>query len=99
MAERNLAEFFMEHEGEYHTFGSVTGADRLSESPDLCAMLLLASFSTVGGCILTAAEHDQVWLGANPMTVNKLATDAQLITLIRCGVVYDEDEDGFYFFV
>ena len=49
--------------------------------------------------MLTSAEHDQVWVGAHPEAVNGVATDEQLITLMRCGLSYDEHEDGFFFYV
>lgn len=101
---RDLATFFAEHRDEYLRFDRVQGAGRRSEVPDLCAMMLLASLMPIRDAkaqtrMLAAAERDEVWLSADPETVNETATDEHLMTLIRCGVSYDDDQDGFYFYV
>ena len=49
--------------------------------------------------MVSAAAHDQIWLGVDPDALNAAASDDDLIFLMRCGVGYDSNEDGFYMFV
>lgn len=96
---RDLSAFFEDHDEDSHDFAGVQGAESLSGPADLCALQLVSLLCPTAKSVIGAAERDKVWLNADPDTLNLVATDQQLLTLIRCGVGYDEDEDGFYLFV
>jgi hypothetical protein len=84
---RNIREFFKEHESEFLQFAR---ENPRPSRPDLTAFLLLDTLLPGTGDIVSAAEH-QIWLAPDIDKVNEVATDEQLITLIRCGVFIDED--------
>lgn len=66
-----------------------------SKRPDLHAFLLLDELFP-GDCdIVCHAEHDQIWLEIDDDQAATM-TDAQLIELARCGVMYS---DGLSMFV
>jgi len=79
--------------------------------PDLCAMLLLDRLvpreptTSPNGAhryyrrILSSASHDQVYLDVEPGELAAVATEADIVTLIRCGVWYDDDLEAFGLFV
>ena len=43
------------------------------------------------------AEHDQFWLDIEPEQVEALSED-QIIELIRCGIMYDDEFDCLFMF-
>jgi len=49
--------------------------------------------------IVRSAEHDEIWLSISPEELLKVATEDQIIELIRCGVRYDADTESFAMFV
>jgi hypothetical protein len=49
--------------------------------------------------MIVAAEHDEIWLGADVQLVAEHATEEQIVTLIRCGVRLDADLECFAMFV
>lgn len=65
--------------------------NKRSQRPDSHALLLLDELFPNHGCdIITAADHDQIWLGVEDDDISKL-TDEQILELVRCGVWYDSD--------
>jgi hypothetical protein len=82
----NIKLLFQEHRGEYRKFELVH--PQLSRRPDLHAFLLLNKL--VPGCdnIISAAEHDEIWLSIDPEDLGNVLTEDLIIELIRCGVRY-----------
>jgi hypothetical protein len=80
----NLREFFVEHQDEYLKFDRIK--DKLSQRPDLHAFLLLDRLVPGTHDMVSAAEHDEVWLDVDPEKLCTVATEEQLIDLHRCGV-------------
>jgi hypothetical protein len=70
-----------------------------SQRPDLHAFLLLDELVPGKQDIVSCAEHDQIWLGVEPEELDGKATQDQMIELIRCGVMYDEDIEVLSMFV
>lgn len=69
-----------------------------SRSSDLAALVLLDSlFPGEGQDIITAAEHDVVYLRPTREQIETL-TDQQIITLRRYGVSYDRSLECLYMF-
>lgn len=64
-----------------------------SKRPDLCAFILLDRLLPDTKDIVAAAEHDEIFLGVDVDDVNRVITDDQLLTLVRCGVRYDGSYD------
>lgn len=75
--------------------------NKRSKRADLHAFLLLDELcpSIKGLDIVRGAEHDEIWLEVDPKKLAKVATEQQIIELIRCGVRYDEDTDSLAMFV
>lgn len=46
-----------------------------------------------GEDIVSAAEDDQIFLATDPKKLAKVATEEDILDLIRCGVMYDESND------
>jgi hypothetical protein len=77
--------------------------DRVQPRPhprrDLSAFILLDQLCPMPGRdMITSAAHDQFWV--DPV-LSDLAvagcTEEQLVTLIRCGIILDEDDNLFFF--
>lgn len=73
--------------------------------PDICAFLMLhdlAPCTSDGNSmtgIVSAAEHDQIWLGTDTEVFAAVATDDIIRDLLRCGVLWDDDTEGLFMFV
>lgn len=52
-----------------------------------------------GADMVCAAEHDEVYLETNVKELEKVITDADILTLVRCGVRYDDTFDCLAMFV
>jgi hypothetical protein len=61
--------------------------------PDLCAFLLLDRLVPGSGDIVTSAEHDEIFLTTDCDELAKAATEADILTLVRCGVHYSHEYD------
>lgn len=102
-----IGKIFDKHEGEFLQFDKI--ANRLSSRPDLHAFLLLDQIvpakMTPGGSqkhafkMIAGAEHDKIWLETYATELIAKATDEQILELVRCGVMYDEDNDFLSMFV
>ncbi len=83
------------HDEEFLKFRSIKG-DTPSQRADLCAMILIDSLLPGIGDIVSAAEHDQIWLDADAGALAPLITEDQWLYLIRCGVMLDDDSLSLY---
>ena len=64
----------------------------LSTRPDLCAFLLLDKLLPLSNRdMISDASHDQIYLEVDCEELAKVATEEDIITLIRCGVILSED--------
>ncbi len=89
---------FEKHNDEYIRFDRVE--NKLHSRPDICAFLLLDKLlPNDGSRIVSAAEHDDIYLNADCEKLAEVATDDDILTLIRCGVRYDSSTDGLAMFV
>jgi len=85
------------NEHEYIRFDRVE--NKTSQRPDMHAFNLLDKLVS-GSCdMVSAAEHDEIYLAVEPETICEVATDEQIIELIRCGVRYDESTNSLAMFV
>lgn len=68
--------------------------------PDLCAFLVLDRLvPRPGRDMVTSAEHDVIWLGVEPDKLAEVATEEDILTLVRCGVRYDSSVESLTMFV
>lgn len=86
-----LKAVFEKHKDEYLKFERVK--DKLHPRPDLCAFLLLDSLMPGGRDMVCAAEHDEIYLDADCGMLAGVATEDDVLTLVRCGVRYSEDNE------
>ena len=93
----NLKETFEKHTDEFLKFDRVE--NKLHPRPDLCAFLLLDKLlPNDGRDMVCAASHDEIFLDAEYEKLSEVATEDDVITLLRCGVLYDEDSGGLSMF-
>ena len=96
----NLEELFEKHEDEFLKFERETAPRHPRR--DLCAFLMLHELDPSEKRerpMISSAEHDEIWLDADVDTVAVHANEQQIVTLIRCGVRFDEGTWAFAMFV
>lgn len=69
--------------------------DRIESPPhprrDLYAFLLLDQLvPNPGRCMIAAAEHDEIYLDTDCEKLAEVATQEDIVTLVRCGVMHDD---------
>lgn len=94
----NLADVFNKFEDEYLKFERVV--NKHSNRPDLHAFLLLDSLVPTERetDMVACAEHDEIWLGIDPEELSAVASEEQILELVRCGVRYDADVESLAMF-
>ena len=99
----NIPAFFDQHEREYLQFDRIIAPN--STRPDLHAFLLLEELSSKANLsprerpLISAVDHDKIYLDVDPEAISASATEQDLIDLIRCGVSYSKTYHCFYLFV
>jgi UPF0288 family protein (methanogenesis marker protein 3) len=64
---------------------------------DLLAFNLINQLVPGTADIVSAAEHDEIWLSVDPEQLEKAGiTQAQVDELVRCGVYYHDDLDSLH---
>lgn len=96
MTTEEMAELFDRHSDEYLAFNQVK--NKRSRRPDLHAMLVLDALFPGTTCMVSAAEHDEFFLGVGAEELASVATDELVIELTRCGLRYDTSCDALGFF-
>jgi hypothetical protein len=83
---------------EYIQFENVE--NKLSRRPDMHAFMLLDKLlpGDGKGDMVSAAEHDQIWLEIEPEALARVATPQIVLDLVRCGVSYDDETESLYLF-
>lgn len=71
----------------------------LNSRPDLCAFLLLHKLVPGQSDMVAAAGHDEIYLEVNVEKLAAAATPADILTLVRCGVMFDRETEGLSMFV
>lgn len=84
-------ERFEEVNDDYLKFDRIE--NKRNQRPDLHAWLLLDElFPHPGHDMVSAAEHDEIWLDVEGEKLETL-TDEQILELVRCGVRHDDEHD------
>lgn len=93
----NLSEVFEKFDDEYGKFERIDNP--LSPRSDLCAFVLLDKLAPGTEKMLSYAGHDQVVLSVDCDALASAATEADIETLVRCRVRYNESENSLEMFV
>lgn len=72
---------------------------KLSSRPDIHAFILLNQLLPGDRDMVSAAEHDQIWLDVDLDALAEVATADHIRQLETCGVHYDSSYDALYMFV
>lgn len=88
----NLEECFEKFNDDYLKFERVE--NKLNERPDLCAFILLSQILPGSRDIVAAAEHDEIFLDTDCDRFAEVATEDDILTLVRCGIRYDEETNS-----
>lgn len=81
------------------TFQDIPAVCRLSNRPDLCALMLLDSLVPGTRDIVAAAEHDEIFLRVTIEQLAPVITREQVRALLCCGVRLDSETDSLAMFV
>ena len=83
-----LKTLFDKHADEYLEFLMIPDKDRMSNRPDLCALLYLEERLGAENNVLSGLYRDRVYLNYDKL---ERLTEKDVIYLLRCGVLYDEE--------
>jgi hypothetical protein len=99
MTPEELRATFERLDEEYLKFKSVE--NRPTNRPDLCAFIVLDRLvpSERGNDIVAAADHDEIWLATDIQKLAEVASEEDILLLVRCGVRYDGGNDCLAMFV
>lgn len=86
---KQLEELFEKYEGEFLEFDRVE--NKLSKRADLHAFILLDKLVPGEEDMIISAEHDEYVLSIDAACLAKVATEEDVIDLIRCGVSFEDD--------
>jgi hypothetical protein len=89
-----LDAFMNEHGSEYGTDENIPPERRLHRRPDINAFLLLDRLSPGDRDMVSAGEHDEIFLDVEPHELMKVASEEDLLDLMRCGVFYDSEANS-----
>lgn len=92
MTTEEFEEIFVKYDKEFLKFDKIE--NKLSNRPDLHAFLLLDKLVPGDSDIVSAAEHDQIWLVTDVNKLVEVITEEQIVELVRCGVMIDSDDCG-----
>jgi hypothetical protein len=93
----NLSETFDKFDDDYIKFELIE--NKLSSRPDLHAFILLNQLVPGNRDMVSAAEHDEIYLDVSIDDLAEVITEQQVQELVRCGVRYDDGLDCLCMFV
>ena len=94
----NIESTFTKYEDEYLKFDRVE--KKYSSRPDICAFILLDKLVPSNGHdMISAAEHDEIFLNTDCEKLAEVATEEDILMLKRCGVNYSGDFECLSMFV
>jgi hypothetical protein len=84
------------HEDEFLKFNKVK--NKRSKRPDLHAFLLLEELCPAKADTVAYACHEKIYLEICPNKLAKKITEEQVVELLRCGVLYDDESESLFMF-
>lgn len=93
-----LIKEFNDNDSHYLKFSEILNPP--SNRPDLCAFILLDKLVPEEKCdIISASEHDEIYLSISIRALAKVITTEDILYIIRCGVRFAEEYDCLTMFV
>lgn len=94
-----LIKVFEEHQEEFLKFDKIPIDRKFSKRSDLQAFMMLDELVPGLGDMISAAEHDEIYLQVGLEELAAVAEEEDVIDLIRCGVMVDKETDSLKMFV
>lgn len=91
-----FASLFERHNEEFLKFDRIETPR--SARADLHAFLLLDELVPGSENLVSAARHDEFFLSVDAQALAAVASESQVVELIRCGVRFDSNEDALCMF-
>ena len=85
----DLETLFEKHDDQF--LKSELIKNKLNLRPDLHAFLLLDKLIPGDRSMVSDSEHDKIWLDINLENLAEVITEEQVIELIRCGVMLEDN--------
>ena len=85
---KGINERFEDVDNEFGDFEKIK--NKRSNRPDLHAFLLLDELFPGDDDIISASQHDEFYLNISADNI-EILTDEQILELIRCGVMYNDE--------
>ncbi len=95
----NLIKLFDENQEEFLKFDRIPIDRKFSKRSDLQAFMMLDELIPDIRDMVSAAEHDEIYLQTDLEELAKVVEEEDVIDLIRCGVMVDEETDSLKMFV
>lgn len=89
----SLSERLDRFENVYGKFNEMEETHKRAPRRDLHAFLLLNELVPGTAPIVSAAEHDEIYLDTSVEQLNAVISDAQVEEMARCSVRYHDDYD------
>lgn len=87
----DLAQVFEDNDSEFLKFERIV--NKKHSRPDICAFLILAELLPSEDDIVIGAEHDIIFLDADFEQLAEVASEQDIIDLLRCGVMLSSEYD------
>lgn len=93
----DIRELLDKYDSDHLKFDRVE--NKLHHRADICAFLLLDKLLPSKRRMVSASDHDIIFLDADLEELARVATENDILMLIRCGVHYDSETDSLAMFV
>lgn len=93
----NLKETFDKFDDHFLKFNHF--ANKLHRRSDLCAFMLLDLLVPGTNNMIISVEHDEIYLDTDCEKLASVASELDIMNLVQCGVIYDEDHECLKMFV
>ncbi|CAB3654206.1 hypothetical protein LMG26685_02912 [Achromobacter mucicolens] len=95
----DLEAVFEKFDDEYILFERIENPAH--SRPDVCAFIMLDRLvpSEKSRDMVCSAEHDEIWLDVDIEELARVATEDDVLSLVRCGVRFDTDIQSLAMFV
>lgn len=97
MTTEDLVALFEKHGSEFLRFERIENPK--CKRPDVCAFIRLDELVPESKDMVSAAEHDEIYLAVDAEQLAACATEDDIIFLARCGVRYDSSSGSLAMFV
>lgn len=94
-----LAAIFEKHYEEFLKCKDVPPERMLTSRADLHVFMMLDRMVPGSNDIVSAANHDEIFLSIEPVDLMQAASEEDIVDMIRCGLRFDRDNESLCMFV